>query len=645
MAKLSIIIVNYNIKDVVDGCVDSIYKSNVSGLELEIFFVDNHSIDGSADYIESKYPDVEVIRNEKNLGFSKANNIALKKVTGEYVLLLNPDTIISEGTFDRLIKFIENNPDIGAVTTKLIRANGELDLACRRSFPTLSVTLPRIIGLSKFFPKVKLFGKYNLTYLSEDETYEVDAVCGAFMFMRAEVVKKTGLFDEDYFMYGEDIDYCYRIKKQGYKNYYYSEISTVHLKGESTRKTNISYVNNFYGAMSIFVRKNFRSSGFILLFLLQAGILLRSAISYSKRIIINLFFPLIDTNLLYIALIAAIKIRFDIFPNRGYFFIMTVYVIIWLLLLGIFGLYSRKHGLSFKKAFNAILAGFFINSSVTYFFKEYAYSREVILVSTVISLISITGWRLLFSTILFFKSKNILLNKINLLVVGDKILNQNIEDKLISRYNILYFKDLTQEQTVENLEEVIKINNIKEVVFSDENFSNEQILGLMTTLKGKNIGFKIIPTGKDLILSKLYSGIDNLSLIDIEYNINNKINAFLKRIFDIILSFLLLITVYPFVLIICKFRNSGIKKRISKILEIPYVLTGKYSFVGIPIWYGYELSKNLGKPGLTGLIQLYYNEGITKDEMENYNIYYAKNQSILLDIEILMKTVFSFFKN
>lgn len=640
MAKLSIIIVNYNIKDIVDGCIDSIYKSNVSGLDLEIFFVDNHSIDGSADYIESKYPGVIVIRNEKNLGFSKANNIALKRITGDYVLLLNPDTIISEGTFDKLIKFVESRPNIGAVTTKLIRANGELDLACRRSFPTFSVTFPRIIGLSKLFPKVKLFSKYNLTYLDENETYEVDAICGAFMFMKTEVVKKTGLFDEDYFMYGEDLDYCYRIKKQGYKNYYYSEVSTVHLKGESTRKTNIAYVNNFYGAMSIFVKKNLRSSGFILLFLLQLGIFLRSAISYLKRIIINLFFPLIDINLLYLALIAAVKIRFNIFPNKGYLFIITVYVIIWLILLSIFGLYSSKHNLSYKKAFNAILAGFFINSSVTYFFKEYAYSREVVLVSTGISLVAIAGWRAIVSIIMFFKSKNILLNKINLLVVGEKILNQNIEDKLVARYNILYFKDITKEQTIQNLEEVIKINNIKEVIFSDEKYSNEQILGLMTTLKGKNIGFKIIPTGKDLILSKLYSGIDNISLIDIEYNINNKINAFFKRVFDIILSIIILITIYPFVFIKSKFTKKGIKKEINKILDVPSVLKGTYSFVGIPVWYNYELSENLGKPGLTGLIQLYYHEGMTKDEMETYNIYYAKNQSILLDLEILMKTVF-----
>ena len=167
MFDISIVIVNYNVRDHIDACLASIYKSNNYKYKIEIFVVDNNSIDGSSYFIRTKYPEVILIDNNQNVGFSKANNIALKKVTGKYVLILNPDTILEEGTFEKLIKFCEDNKDVGAISSKLIQANGKLDMACKRSFPSISVAIPRILGLSKLFPKSKFFGKYNLTYLNE----------------------------------------------------------------------------------------------------------------------------------------------------------------------------------------------------------------------------------------------------------------------------------------------------------------------------------------------------------------------------------------------------------------------------------------------------------------------------------------------
>jgi GT2 family glycosyltransferase len=299
MTDVSIIIVNYNVKDLLDDCIASIYKSNNKNHKLDIFVIDNNSIDGSANFIRNKYPEVIVIANKSNIGFSKANNIALKKAKGKYVLILNPDTVLEEGTFDKLISYCEKDNQVGAITSKLILTNGKLDYACKRSFPTLSVALPRMLGFSKLFPKSKMFGKYNLTYLDENKTYEVDAICGAFMFIPAYVISKVGLFDEDFFMYGEDLDLCYRIKKTGYKVFYYPEVTTIHLKGASTRKTHLSYVNNFYGAMIIFIKKNFTGVPRILSFILQLGIIYRSALSYSKRILSFLLQPIIDVILIY----------------------------------------------------------------------------------------------------------------------------------------------------------------------------------------------------------------------------------------------------------------------------------------------------------------------------------------------------------
>src|SRR5690606_8207575 len=399
---------------------------------FEIFLVDNNSIDGSAGFIREKYPDVIVIENEENIGFSKANNLALRRASGNYILILNADTILEEGTFSKMIRFCEDNQNAGAVTSRLILANGQLDSACKRSFPTPGVAIPRMLGLSGLFPKSKLFGKYNLSYLDENQTHKVDAICGAFMFIPKEALNKAGLFDEEYFMYGEDLDLCFRINKSGYDIYYYPEVTTVHLKGSSTKKTNVSYVNNFYGAMDIFVRKNFTGVPKLLSLFLRFGIFVRSSASYIKRAFRTFLYPITDIVFLFGGLILSVVLRFDIFPNEDYLFIISVYVLVWLVLLFLFGNYTRKR-LSPLKAFNAVLTGFFVNSSITYFFNEYAFSRGVILISTVISIFTLIGWRSLFIMYNFFKSKNILLNKVNLLVVGNKELTQDIEEKLLAK--------------------------------------------------------------------------------------------------------------------------------------------------------------------------------------------------------------------
>ena len=238
MTDLSIIIVNYNVKNLLENCINSILSAS-KNFQTEIIVVDNNSFDGSPAYIKSRfdgYNDIRVIENNVNLGFAKANNLGVSAASGKYILILNPDTILREDTIDKCIKFIESRDDIGILSCKLVLPNGKLDLACRRSFPSSSVAFYRMIGLSKLFPNNKIFGKYNLTYLDENSSYEVDAVCGAFMLMKKEHFFKVGGFDEEYFMYGEDLDLCYRIKKENLKVYYYSGTGIIHYKGESTKK-------------------------------------------------------------------------------------------------------------------------------------------------------------------------------------------------------------------------------------------------------------------------------------------------------------------------------------------------------------------------------------------------------------------------
>lgn len=642
MTDVSIIIVNYNVRDLVDNCIASVYKSNNAFHNIEIFLVDNNSVDGSAEHIEIAYPDVKVIRNNKNLGFSKANNIAIRQASGKYLLILNPDTVLEEGTFGKLIDFAESQGNIGAVTSKLILGSGKLDPACKRSFPKLSVALPRVLGLSKLFPKSRLLGKYNLTYLDENETAEVDAICGAFMFIPKKVLDDAGYFDEDYFMYGEDLDLCYRIKKKGYKIFYYPSVTTIHLKGESTRKTRFSYVNNFYGAMSIFVKKNFEHSSKLLLFLLQAGIYYRSLLSYIKRASKILLPVFIDAVFLFLSFFLSVYTRFHIFPNSSYRFIITVYVIIWLISFTLYGIYTNRFRFSLMKMFNAIFIGLFVNSSITYFFNEYAYSREVILRSTISAIILLLGWRSVVNIYRFIVGKNILLRKINLLIVGNRKLNEELEEKFLSKYNIIYFT--RTEYNYEEIKETIIIRNINEVVFSGDVLSNKDVLKLMWTFRQKNIKFKIVPSGNELILSKLRGDLENPSLIEIEYNINNKLNIFSKRLFDFLLSTVLLVTAYPILMILGLLFGKNESRLIRKISLVPYVWTGRYSFVGVPVWYEEYDAEYLGKRGVTGLLQLHIDGNWTKVEENKYLLYYAKNQSLQFDIEILLKSLIKNYK-
>ena len=256
--RLSIIIVSYNTRELLKNAIESIYLTYQND-DLEVIVVDNGSSDGSTAMVKEEFGDVILIESSENLGFAKANNIAIKQSKGKYVLLLNPDTILVEDCLEKCLAYMNNNQSIGALGCKVVMPDGKLDLACRRSFPTPEVSFYRMIGLSKLYPDNKRFAQYNLTYLDENETYEVDSIVGAFMLIRREVIEQVGILDEEYFMYGEDIDWCYRIKQAGWKVVYYHEAEIVHYKGASGGKRNPRTIYEFYRAMYLFYKKHYKS--------------------------------------------------------------------------------------------------------------------------------------------------------------------------------------------------------------------------------------------------------------------------------------------------------------------------------------------------------------------------------------------------
>lgn len=662
MIDISVIIVNYNVKELLEQSIVSILKS-ASNLNVEIIIVDNNSFDGSVGHIKSKFPSnplIKIIESPLNLGFAKANNLGAAEANGEYLLILNPDTILQEDTLDKCLAFYKSNVKTGAVTCKLILPSGKLDLACRRSFPTPSVAVYRILGLSRLFPKSRIFGRYNLTFLDENETYEVDAIVGAFMLIKKSIYEELSGFDEDYFMYGEDLDLCFRIKKAGYDVYYFPGTSIIHYKGESTKKSSISYVNNFYGAMQIFVRKNLQTSFWFINTLIKISIYYRALVSYFKRLLTSYYSVLLDLSFIVVGTLLAIWQRFESFPLEQYTVVIFVYTAVWLVTLIISGSYTVKNRLSLIMPLNGILIGFFVNSSFTYFFNEYAFSRVVVLRTTFNAFLLIAGWRVAAKIINYAKSRSIFRTS-KTLIVGKNEETENFISKLKTRVDsehdfIGYISaDINYKEgyigNINNIKDIVAANNVKNIIFAKNALSNQLILDLMWGLKSYNIGFKILSGDHDIILGKsALDKIDDVYLMQIEYNINKKINIFVKRLFDITTGILCLFTVYPVALILSAFTGNGEEngKFVKKLKLIPSVITGKLSFVGRATWdtssYGKEY---LGKNGLTGLVQINYYKKLTSDEAEYFNYYYAKNQSLTIDLEIILKTIslFIFKKN
>jgi len=256
---LSIIIVNYKTQELTSNCVDSIIKSNTRGLDYEIIVVDNASEDGSIEAIEKQFPQVRTIKNQENLGFSKANNMGIKIAEGDYILLLNSDTIVEFNTLKEALQFIKDHKHTGALGCKILLPSGKLDAACKRSFPTPANGIYHSLNLDMAFPDNVRLGAYNLTYADENKTSSIDCIMGAFMMVPRKVIDEVGMLDEDYFMYGEDVDWCYRIKNAGYQIMYYPEVRIFHHKKASgIGKRNPKVIEAFYDSMGIFYNKHYQ---------------------------------------------------------------------------------------------------------------------------------------------------------------------------------------------------------------------------------------------------------------------------------------------------------------------------------------------------------------------------------------------------
>ena len=277
---LSIIIVNYNVKYFLEQCLHSV-EAALKVEPWEIIVFDNASTDGSRAYLEPKFPQVQFVWHQENLGFGKANNSALRLAKGDIILFLNPDTIIKEGCLQRTAAFLRKNIKAGALGVHMVDGNGKYLQESKRAYPSIAASFYKLFGLSALFPRSPKFARYYLGHLDENETQEVDVIAGAFMMVKREVLALTGGFDERFFMYGEDIDLSYRIQQLGYKNYYFAGETIVHFKGKSSRKGSLKQIKIFYFAMLVFVDKYYKYNYFGLLrLLLHTSIVCRAIIGF-----------------------------------------------------------------------------------------------------------------------------------------------------------------------------------------------------------------------------------------------------------------------------------------------------------------------------------------------------------------------------
>ena len=265
MVKLSVVIVNYNVKHFVEQCLDSLYKALV-GVECELFVVDNHSHDGSVEYLAERFPGVNLIESIHNQGFARANNLAIRQASGQYVLLINPDTFVGEHVIVEALTFMDDHPKAGGVGVQMHNADGSLAMESRRGLPTPTVSLLKMLGRSD---------RYYMSHLPWDQPARIEVISGAFCLLRKQALDQIGLLDEDFFMYGEDIDLSYRLLKGGWENWYLP-LPIVHYKGESTQKTSFRYVHVFYQAMLIFFRKHYGHLSLFVTLPIKAAIYLRA---------------------------------------------------------------------------------------------------------------------------------------------------------------------------------------------------------------------------------------------------------------------------------------------------------------------------------------------------------------------------------
>jgi GT2 family glycosyltransferase len=554
--RLSVIIVNYNVRHFLEQALGSVRRA-MRGLAGEVWVVDNNSVDDSVRMVRERFPEVRLIANRDNPGFAVANNQAIRESGGEYVLLLNPDTLVEEDTFHKCLVFMDAHPEAGALGCKLIDGSGKFLPESKRGFPSPWVAFCKTFGLSALFPRSARFNGYHLGHLSADQTWPVDVLAGCFMFIRRSALDKAGLLDEAFFMYGEDIDLSYRIRQAGYLNYYFPDTQIIHYKGESTKKGSLNYVRTFYQAMIIFTRKHFsgKKAG-LFVRMLQAAIWLRAGITLAKNLWDRLWLPALDAALLYGGLVFLKNFWANYYYKDPYWFKTNVlwfnfplYILIWLGTVWLNGGYDQRYDL--RRLVRGLGLGTLVLAAVYGFLDlDYRPSRALVLMGAAWAVLATVAVR---TVAHFLEYRNFRIGRDaakNLLIVGTPAERERVMGLLnqtgIPKNFIGTAAPPDAAPTAEYLcqfhqiGEVVRIYGIQEIIFCSKDLLSQDIMACMTQL-GPMVQYKIVPEESlSIIGSSSKDEPGELYTIAIRYNIAEPRQRRNKRVLDLLLCAALL---------------------------------------------------------------------------------------------------------
>ncbi len=657
--RLSVVIVNYNVRAFLEQALLSVRKA-MQGIAGEVWVVDNHSVDDSVRMVREKFPEVRLIANTNNPGFAVANNQAIRQSKGEYVLLLNPDTLVEEDTFHKCLAFMDAHPEAGALGVKLIDGSGKFLPESKRGFPSPWVAFCKTVGLSALFPKSRLFNGYYLGHLGENDTNPADVLAGCFMFMRRAALDKAGLLDEAFFMYGEDIDLSYRIIQAGYKNYYFPETKIIHYKGESTKKGSLNYVRTFYQAMIIFTRKHFtgRRAG-LFIRMLQAAIWLRAGLTLAKNLGRRVWLPLADAALIFGGLVFLKDFWASYYYKDPHYFKPPVlwfnfplYTAVWLLSVWLNGGYDQRYDL--RRLLRGLGLGTLLLAAIYGFLDlEYRPSRALLLLGAAWAALALTALR---AAMHFAEFRNFRIGRDrvkNLLIVGSPAESARVNGLLLQAgvvKNLVgvitppggragapsvpfsaeqrFTAPLLGNLGDAPLDEIVRIFGVEEIIFCSRDIRSQDILAWMTRL-GPAVSYKIVPEESlSIIGSSSKDEPGELYTIDIRYNIAQPGQRRNKRVFDFGFCFLLLLTL-PFWLLFSQKRKA-------------FLNNWWPVFVARKTWVAYAPHPQNGtlptlKPGIFSPVAGLNDLNLNEQTIGRLNFLYAKDWNVWRDMEVLIR--------
>ncbi len=627
--KLSIIIVNYNVRAYLEQCLRTVFTA-MEGVDGEVFVVDNLSTDGSVEMVREKFPAVKLIANQENVGFSRANNQAIRTSQGEYVLLLNPDTVVGEDVFQRVVAFMDSRPLVGGLGVKMIDGTGRFLPESKRGLPTPKVAFFKIIGLTRIFPKSRVFGRYHLGHLAEDEAAPIEILSGACMFLRKKTLDEVGLLDENFFMYGEDIDLSYRITLAGYENWYFPDARIIHYKGESTKKSSVNYVFVFYNAMAIFARKHFTRRGAgVFPLLINGSIYLSAAAAIAVRFLDRAMLPLLDlfATLIILALSPIVPERWPILQELGLDLFIGGAVIAWM---AFFGGYDRPIRIGRPvKAMGALLV---ITLVLTFATSADQEMRRGVVISFAAASLAFVILRYVLHA---FRINGLGIRRKEMervLAVGSPGSTHKALALLWQTHYGLGSMEVivpgSPQADADALADLIGRDRIGEVVFCAKDMPWKTVIGLMERLKHTMATFKIAQPGNEFIIGpNSIESLNDLFLLE-DHALNGPMARRNKRIVDV-LSTLLILAGLPITIWLVRSPGTLLRNCMD-------VLRGRRSWVG----YHPEAVRTPRLPPIqTGVIDPLVGQAHGADPLAiaRANTLYAKDYSPLQDLGLLIR--------